>query len=224
MDYVKKAIWGPDPKEQHRKIRALVRKNTRGLDRSLRELTALQTKTQGFIKQAAKQSDTRSVRVYAKELYQINKQYGRLYTSKAQLQSVGMKIEEAFRMQSLQENMAVSAGLMREINSLVRLPHLQSTMMELEKELVKSGLISEMMDDALETADVDEELDEEVEDQVNKIVQQYTINRLDKAGEVPSVERPASDVHEEVVPEDKIDDEAGNMLNEMRERLKALQS
>ncbi|CUS20551.1 LAQU0S01e09208g1_1 [Lachancea quebecensis] len=222
MDYLKKAIWGPDPKEQHRKIRTLVRRNGRSLDKSLRELNALQSKTQALIKRSAKQNDTRSVRIYARELYQINKQYKRMYTSKAQLQSVGMKIDEAFRMQSLQENMALSAGLMREVNSLVRLPYLQSSMMELEKELVKSGLISEMIDDTMEMATEDEDMEEEAEQEVKKIVDQYTFSKLDEIDNIPAVELPGKE--EEVVPEDKIDDEADNMLNEMRERLKALQN
>lgn len=222
MDYLKKAIWGPDPKEQHRKIRGLVRRNGRSLDKSLRELAALQTKTQGLIKRAAKQNDTRSVRIYARELYQIDKQYKRMYISKAQLQSVGMKIDEAFRMQDLQENIALSAGLMREVNSLVRLPYLQSTMMLLEKELVKNGLIGEMLDDSMELATEDEEMEEEVEQEVNKIVNQYTSAKLDKIDNIPTSEPPMA--HEEIVPEDKIDDEADNMLNEMRERLKALQN
>ncbi|SCU89317.1 LANO_0D04478g1_1 [Lachancea nothofagi CBS 11611] len=223
MDYFKKAIWGPDPKEQQRKIRQMVRRNGRSLDKSLRELSALQNKTQGLIKRSAKQNDTRSVRIYAKELYQINKQYQRMYISKAQLQSVGMKIEEAFRMQSLQENMASSAILMREVNSLVRLPYLQHTMMELEKELVKSGLISEMIDDTMEMTE-DEEMEDEIEEEVSKIVEQYTSNRLDKVNDIPTAELPSKQEAEQIVPEDKIDDEADVMLNEMRERLKALQN
>ncbi|KAM3163558.1 Vacuolar protein-sorting-associated protein 24 [Lachancea thermotolerans] len=222
MDYLKKAIWGPDPKEQHRKIRTLVRRNGRSLDKSLRELNALQSKTQALIKRSAKQNDTRSVRIYARELYQINKQYKRMYTSKAQLQSVGMKIDEAFRMQSLQENMALSAGLMREVNSLVRLPYLQSSMMELEKELVKSGLVSEMIDDTMEMATEDEDMEEEAEQEVKKIVDQYTSSKLDELDDIPADELPGKE--EEIVPDDKIDDEADNMLNEMRERLKALQN
>ncbi|SCU92020.1 LAFA_0F07404g1_1 [Lachancea sp. 'fantastica'] len=223
MDYFKKAIWGPDPKEQQRKIRQLVRRNGRSLDKSLRELNALQTKTQALIKRSAKHNDTRSVRIYAKELYQINKQYQRMYISKAQLQSVGMKIEEAFRMQSLQENMASSAVLMREVNSLVRLPYMQQTMLELEKELVKSGLISEMIDDTMEMTE-DEEAEEEADQEVDKIVQQYTSNKLDSVVRAPVSELPTKSEPEAIIPEDQIDDEADVMLNEMRERLKALQN
>lgn len=227
MDYLKKAIWGPDPKEQHRKIKAILRKNSRNIDKSLRELAALQNKTQQLIKKAAKKNDVKTVNLYAKELYQVNKQYSRIYTSKAQLESVGMKIEEAFKMKILSSQMGESAVLMMEVNQLVRLPQLQGTMIELEKELLKSGLISEIIDDSMEgVCAVDEELDEEINEEVNKIVEQYTNEKFEKVNETPA-NMPLSETshnNSEEVEEDQIDEAADNMINEMRERLKALQN
>ncbi|KAL3237380.1 ESCRT-III subunit protein VPS24 [Nakaseomyces bracarensis] len=225
MDYVKNAIWGPDIKEQQRNIKSLLRKNSRQIDKSLRELSVLQNKTQALIKKSAKKNDVRNVRLYAKELYYINKQYTRMYTSKAQLESVSMKIDEAFRMRTLSNQMANSTGLMREVNSLVRLPQLQGTMVELEKELMKSGIISEMIDDTMESIDDTEELNDEVDAEVNKIVEQYTTEKLEKADNVPTTElsKPVEETEQEV-PEDEIEDEADKMLNEMRDRLRALQN
>ncbi|QEU58123.1 Vps24 [Kluyveromyces lactis] len=223
MNFIKTAIWGPDPKEQHRKLKSILRKNDRQLSKSLNELSSLKAKTQQLIKQAAKQNDIKTVRLYAKELYHVNKQYNRMYTSKAQLQSVGMKIEECFQMNKLQDKMAQSAVLMRDVNSLVRLPQLRGTMIELEKELVKSGIITEMMDDAMESyEDVEEE--EEINEQVDQIVAEYTSEKLGKVEETPNVvlsEPPAAE--QEVVPESNIDAEADNMIKAMKERLNALQ-
>lgn len=229
MDYIKKAIWGPDPKEQNRRIKMTLRKNGRSIDKSLRELSVLQTKTQQLIKKSAKKNDAKTVKLYARELYQINKQYNRMYTSKAQLDSVGMKIEEAFRMRMLSNQMADSAGLMREVNSLVKLPQLQSTMIELEKELMKAGIINEMIDDTTEAVQQgdNEAMDEEVDEEVNKIVEQYTSNKFDKVDNAPQTELPAVEEptkQEEEVPEGQIDEEADNMLNDMKERLRALQN
>lgn len=223
MDYVKKAIWGPDAKEQHRNIKTTLRKNSRNIDKSLRDLSVLQTKTQQLIKKAAKKNDIKTVKLYAKELYGINKQYSRMYTSKAQLDSVGMKIEEAFRMRTLSNQVADTTGLMREVNSLVKLPQIQSTMIELEKELMKAGIMGEMIDDSMESMQtIDDEMDEEIDEEVNKIIEQYTNEKFEKVNHVPTAELPTN--VEEEVPEEKIDEEADNMLNEMRERLKALQS
>ncbi|CAD6633238.1 CCQ_1a_G0032410.mRNA.1.CDS.1 [Saccharomyces cerevisiae] len=224
MDYIKKAIWGPDPKEQQRRIRSVLRKNGRNIDKSLRELTVLQNKTQQLIKKSAKKNDVRTVRLYAKELYQINKQYDRMYTSRAQLDSVRMKIDEAIRMNTLSNQMADSAGLMREVNSLVRLPQLRNTMIELEKELMKSGIISEMVDDTMESVgDVGEEMDEAVDEEVNKIVEQYTNEKFKNVDQVPTIELAANEEEQEI-PDEKVDEEADRMVNEMRERLRALQN
>ena len=227
MDYFKKAIWGPDEKEQHRKIKAILRKNGRSVDRSLNELTQLQNKSKQLIKRAAKKNDVKTVKLYAKELYGINKQYSRLYTSKAQLESVGMKIEEAYKMKTLTTQMANNADLMREVNSLVRLPQIRNTMVELEKELMKSGIITEMIDDTMETLDEDEELDEEVNEEVNKIVEQYTNQEFSVVNEVPTtvpITSNSAKEPEQQVAEENIDEEADKMLSDMKERLKALQS
>ncbi|CAG61819.1 VPS24 [Nakaseomyces glabratus] len=224
MDYVKTAIWGPDVKEQQRNIKSLLRKNSRQIDKSLRELSALQNKTQSLIKKSAKKNDVRNVRLYAKELYHINKQYSRMYTSKAQLESVSMKIDEAFRMRTLSNQMASSTGLMMEVNSLVRLPQLQGTMIELEKELMKSGIISEMIDETMESIGDTDELNDEVDEEVNKIVEQYTSEKLAKVENVPTTELPKSEQEEQEVPEEEIEDEADKMLNDMRDRLRALQN
>lgn len=226
MDFVKKAIWGPDPKEQHRKIRAALRKNGRQIDRNLNELQALQRKSKDLIKKAAKQNDTKAVRVYAKELYQVNKQYNRMYTSKAQLNSVTMKVEEAYKMKNLTNSMANSTGIMKEVNSLVRLPQIQSTMIELERELMKAGIMTEMVDDTMESLDMGEdEMNEEVEEQVNKIIEEYTTDKFAKVNNVPTKELPSSQQEEEKeVAEDKVNEEADKMIDDMRERLRALQN
>lgn len=230
MNFIKCAIWGPDPKEQHRKIKASLRKNGRQIDRNINELQALQRKTKELIKRSAKQNDLKAVRVYAKELYQINKQYTRMYTSKAQLDSITMKVEEAYKMKNLTNSMSVSTGIMKEMNSLVRLPQLQTTVIELEKELMKAGIITEMVDDTFENLDMNEEdeMNEEVEEQVNKIIEEYTSKKFATINNVPTTQLPTKQTvnnkEDEEIPEDKIDEEADKMIADMRERLKALQA
>lgn len=221
MDYIKKAIWGPDPKEQHRKCKALTRKNVRALEKSIREITALQKKTETLIKQSAKKSDIKSVRVYARELYNVKKQQSRLYNSKAQLDSVAMQIEESFGMLKLQQNMAKSSSIMREVNNLVRLPELTGTMRELEQELVKSGVINEMVGDTLDMMDEIEDPmeEEEIDEEINKIVSEYTTEKFDKVNTLPrsKISEPEPEPEQETEEDDHV-------LNEMRERLKALQN
>lgn len=203
----------------------MVRRNTRQLEKSVRELSSLEKKTESLIKGSARKEDYKSVKIYARELYSIKKQKSRIYKSKAQLDSVGMQIDESFGMLKLQENMKLSSGIMKEVNSLVRLPELTGTMRELSQELVKSGIINEMVGDTVDMMDENDELeDEEVDEEVNKIVTEFTkdkFNKVDNApAKAPQVEDPA--VIESPAPVEEEDDE--HVLNEMRERLKALQS
>lgn len=235
MNFIKNAIWGPDPKEQHRKIKTSLKRNGRQIDRNINELQALQRKTKQLIKKSAKENNLNAVRIYAKELYQINKQYTRMYTSKAQLDSITMKVEEAYKMKNLTNSMSVSTGIMKDMNTLAKLPQLQSTMVELEKELMKAGIITEMVDDTFETLDMGEkdEMDEEVEEQVNKIIEEYTTEKFATVNKVPTTQLPVGQTidknnkeeeEEEERPKNQVDEEADKMIADMRERLKALQA
>ncbi|CAM9019491.1 hypothetical protein WICANDRAFT_63911 [Wickerhamomyces anomalus NRRL Y-366-8] len=224
MNYLKKAIWGPDPKEQHRKCKQLVRRNGRQLEKSIRELGSLEKKTESLIKGAARKEDYKTVKIYARELYGIKKQKSRLHKSKAQLDSVGMQIDESFGMLKLQENMKLSSDIMKEVNNLVKLPEITGTMRELSQELVKSGIMNEMVGDTVDMLDENEDEfeDEEVDEEVNKIVSEFTKDKFNKVENAPDskLEVPIQPVEEEEPVEE--DDE--HVLNEMRERLKALQS
>lgn len=182
---------------------------------------SLEKKTETLIKGSARKEDYKSVKIYARELYSIKKQKSRLHKSKAQLDSVGMQIDESFGMLKLQQQMQLSSGIMKEVNSLVKLPELTGTMRQLEQELVKSGIINEMVGDTVDMLDENDELeDEEADEEVNKIVSEYTKEKFNKVQNAPDAKLEVPQVEEPEVEEE--DDE--HVLNEMRERLKALQS
>lgn len=220
FDYVKKQIWGPDPKEQMRKINSLLRKNKRELDRSLNQLQPLRKKTEALIRKSAKQKDYKLAKIYARELININRQYDKLYTSKTRVDSITMAVNEQYSMTKLTHSLQVLTGIMRDVNQLVHLGVLQGTMQELLRELMKAGIINEMMDDMVDLdGEADEELETESQDEVNRIIQDLTEEKFSKIDtEVPSagIAAPAP-----VEAEEEEDLEA---LDEMRERLKALQN
>lgn len=137
MNYIKTAIYGPDAAEQKRKCKALIRKNQRELDKQLSSLTQNETKTKNMIKQVAKRNDAKSARLLATELYKAKKQKQRLHRSKAQLNSVGMQIDEAFALRKIEGTMKTSTGILKDMNSLIRMPELMGTMNALGQELMK---------------------------------------------------------------------------------------
>lgn len=219
MNYIKKAIYGPDPREQKRKCDQLINRNQRELDKQLRSLKTTETKTKRMIQQCARRNDIKSARLLAKEIVKAQKHRESLLKSKAQLGSIQMQVGEAFALQKLQGSMATSTKLMREVNQLVKLPELMGTMQQLGQELIKSGIIDEMVTDTLDTAVEASALEdgEEEEQQVNHILSEI----LDGGNKQKETKRPAEPVqHEEEVDEEE-DEEA---INDMRERLKALQT
>lgn len=226
MNYIKRAIYGPDPREQKQKCNALIRKNQRELDKMLSGLNQSEQKTKNMVKGAARRNDTKSARFLAKEIYGCKKQRERLNKAKAQLNSVSLQVNEAFALQKLEQSMKSSTGLMKEVNTLLRMPELMGTMNQLGQELMKSGIIEEMVDDTLDTVGEDEDgIEEAADEEVDKILTEVTGGKLGSAGKAPEggLQQPEEEeqVGEEATEDTEADEE---MFNSMRERLKTLQT
>ena len=204
-----------------------MRQNVRKLDRDIQGLKQTEQKTKTLILQASKRAQrnpamakqaNQEVRIFARELIRVRKQSNRLHTSKAQLNSVQMQVNEAFSVRKIEGSIKASTGIMKDVNSLVRLPELTGTMRELSSELMKAGIIEEMVDDTLmDTEALDE--DEEAEEEVDKVLSDILKDRLPasktKEDELPSVAQPA---------EEEEEDDQEEMLAQMRGRLEALKS
>ena len=213
--------------QQKRKCGQIFRTNERKLDREIMNLKSLDSKTRNLILQASKRAQrnpsqakqaSAETRIFARELLRVRKQEQRLTTSKATLQSVKMQVNEAFGMRKIEASIKNSVGIMKDVNTLMRLPELTGTMQELSMELVKGGIIEEMVDDTLMDTEGLEE-DEEAEEEVDKVLSDILKDRLPaskaKEDELPSVAQPA---------EEEEEDDQEEMLAQMRGRLEALKS
>ena len=206
---------------QKRKCDALIRKNVRALDRDIQNMKILESKTRTYIVQASKraerqpaqaQSARREARTFAKELVGIRRQAGRLHTSKAQLQSVQMQVNEAFSVRKIENSMKVSTGIMKDVNTLIKMPELSGTMTELSQELMKAGIIEEMVGDMLETNEMLEE-DEEAEGEVDAVLGEVL------KGKLGPIDQQMPALPNEQEEENEVED-----LEQMRGRLEALKS
>lgn len=224
MYYVKKAIYGPSPEEQRRKCMSLIRQNQRELDKQLNNMSSSENKTKTMIKSAVRRNDMKSARILAKELYGVRKNRQRLHKSRAQLNSVSLQVNEAFALRKLEGSMKSSTGLMKEVNGLIKLPELMGTMNSLSAELMKSGIIDEMVTDTLDNLDEEQFLDdEEAEGEVDQILDEILGNG--KTSEKKNSNDALPDMPE-IIPQEAtaetVEDDSA-MLDSMRERLKALQ-
>ena len=210
-----------------RKCNSLIRSNTRKLERDIVQLKALDQKTRQYILQASKRGQknpsqakqaARETRSFAKELLRVRKQTARLHTSKAQLQSVQMQVNEAFSVRKIEGSLKASTSIMKDMNALIRLPELTGTMQQLSQELMKAGIIEEMVGDSLPSDELLEGEDEEAEAEVDKVLGEVLQGKLGKVA-APEPRLPEQPVEEE---EDFEDQEA--TLEQMRGRLEALKS
>lgn len=158
------------------------------------------------------------MRVFAKELVRVRKHEQRVATSKATLASVGMQVNEAFAMRKIEGSIRNSTGIMKDVNTLVKLPEISGTMRELSQELVKAGIIEEMVADSLPDGEILEGEDEEAEVEVDKVLGEILKDRVAGA-QVPT--EPVAPV-EAQPEEEEINSE--EMLEQMRGRLEALKS
>ncbi|KAF2145404.1 uncharacterized protein K452DRAFT_220640 [Aplosporella prunicola CBS 121167] len=227
METIKSFLWKPDPETQKRKCNALVRSNVRKLDRDIVQLKQAEQKTKTYILQASRRAQrnpamakqaAQDTRVFARELIRVRKQNARLQTSKAQLQSVQMQVNEAFSVRKIEGSIRASTGIMKDVNTLVRLPELTGTMRELSQELMKAGIIEEMVGDSLPDSELLEDEDDEAETEVDKVLSEVLKDKLAPATVAP---QPELEVPSQPVEEEEDQEE---MLSQMRGRLEALKS
>lgn len=215
-----------------------MRSNVRKLDREIQAVKAVELKTKNLIVQADRRAQRQPARAkqaqkeardYARELVRTRRASARLITSKAQLNSVRMQVNEAFAVRKIEGSIKSSVGIMKDVNTLIRLPELAGTMRELSVELMKAGIIDEMVEDALPEDDDALLEDGEAEGEVDKVLSEVLKDRprkepsLPAAPEpepqpVPALEAPAAEEAEED------EENAEAMMDQMRNRLEALRS
>ena len=211
-----------------RKCNQLIRANTRQLDRDIAQLKSLDSKTRQFIVNASRRAQrnpsqakqaSNETKMFARELLRIRRQSARLTTSRAQLQSVQMQVNEAFSVRKIQGSLKKSTGIMKDVNTLVRLPELSATMRQLSTELIRAGIIEEMVDDAITDTQLLEDEEEEADAEVDKILQEVLQGKLTQVEGI----KPEQPVEEEPAAEEEFEDQEA-ALEQMRGRLEALKS
>lgn len=127
-----------------------------------------------------------------------------------------MQINEAFSVRKIQGSMKISTGIMKDVNTLVKLPALSKGMMELSQELMKAGIIEEMVGDMMPDEPLEE--DEEAEEEIDKVISDILKDKLPPSTARPEQELPSAPVDAESESDHEINEE------QMKARLEALKS
>lgn len=209
------------PKDHVNEWCSKIRKEGYGLDRQIRSIQREEEKVKRSLKEAAKKGDKDVCRMLAKELVQSRKAITRIYTSKAHLNSVQSQMKAQLATLRVAGSLQQSTEVMKAMQELIKLPEINKTMMDLSREMMKAGIIEEMLEDTMESLEP-EELEEEVQQEVDKILWEITAGQM---GGAPAMVTDALPAEPEgataLAPEE---DEPEEDMEEMRNRLEALRS
>ncbi|MBZ3883614.1 Charged multivesicular body protein 3 [Sciurus carolinensis] len=199
-----------------------IRKEMRVVDRQIRDIQREEEKVKRSVKDAAKKGQKDVCVVLAKEMIRSRKAVSKLYASKAHMNSVLMGMKNQLAVLRVAGSLQKSTEVMKAMQSLVKIPEIQATMRELSKEMMKAGIIEEMLEDTFESMDDQEEMEEEAEMEIDKILFEITAGALGKA---PS---KVTDALPEPEPQGAMaaseDEEEEEALEAMQSRLATLRS
>ncbi|CAN9502120.1 unnamed protein product [Ophioblennius macclurei] len=210
------------PKELISEWSKKVRTEMRVIDRQIRDIQREEEKVKRSIKDAAKKGQKDVCLVLAKELIQSRRAVTKLYSSKAQMNSVILGMKNQGAVLRVAGSLQKSTEVMKAMQNLVKVPEIQATMRDLSKEMTKAGIIEEMLEDTFESMEDGEDMEEEAEEEVDKILFEITAGALGKA---PS---KVTDALPETEPAGATaavsDEESEEDIEAMQTRLEALRS
>ena len=210
-----------DPKEQVNEWCKKIRKEGYNLDRQINAIKREEAKVTRSLKEAAKKGDKESCQILAKELINSRKAVTKLYTAKANLNSVQMQMKSQLATLKVAGTLQTSAEVMKSMSQLVKLPEIQKSMMELSREMMKAGVIEEMMEDVMEPLGEEEEMEEAAQAEIDKVILEITTGKLKDAPRALADTLPAAGA-EAAGEEEPVEDDGE--LEEMQSRLEALRS
>merc|ERR1719394_2433324 len=174
----------------------------RKLERQVNAIRREEQKVTRSLKEAAKKGDKDVCEILAKEVVNSRKAVNRIYSAKANLNSVQLQMKEQLATLKVAGALSSSTEVMKVMQNLVKFPEIQKTMMEMSREMMKAGILEEMLDDTMETLD-DPDIEEEVESEVDKVLFELTEGKLGQAPEavkdspLPAGRQPVQEEEEE---------------------------
>jgi len=206
-----------DPKEQVQEWTKQIRREGTKIDRQINGIKREEIKVTRSLKAAAKKGDKDVCLILAKEVVHARKTVNKLYTAKANLNSIQLQMKGQLATLRVTGALQTSTEVMKSMQSLVRLPEIQKTMQELSREMMKAGILEEMVEDTMEGLEGEEE-EEAAQEEIDKILNELTAGALGAAPDAVEDTLPAA-----VEPQEE-EEEVEDDLEEMKSRLEALRS
>ena len=157
--------------------RKTLRCEIRRIDRDIHKMGVDEKKAMKECKNLSAKGHSNATRHLVKQVVNTRKAVTRMHVSKAQLNSVIENLRMSKGMLKMQDILGQSAFIMKEMNSLARLPDMQKTMSGMAREMMKAGLIEKQIEDTMDMLEPDD-LEDEIDAEVNKIMAELTSQTL----------------------------------------------
>jgi len=122
------------------------------------------------LKDAAKKGDKDVCKILAKEIIRARKARSKICTSKAHLNSVSLQMKNQLATIRVAGSVSKSTEVMQAMQSLIRVPEIAATMREMSKEMMKAGIIEEMLDETMDSIEDSEDMEDEADVEVDKVI------------------------------------------------------
>lgn len=109
---------------------------------------------------------------------------------------------------------------MQAMQRLIRVPEVAQTMQAMSREMMKAGIIEEMLDESMEPFEDTEEMEEAAQVEIDKVLWEITEGKLGEAPAPPIGDKASTSIEEPAEPEEEDEEE----IEEMQSRLAALKS
>ncbi|XP_040191171.1 charged multivesicular body protein 3 isoform X4 [Rana temporaria] len=217
VEDTKDGIWLVQVNEWSLKIR----KEMRVIDRQIRDIQREQEKVKRSIKDSAKKGNKDVCKILAKEVVHSNRAISKLYASKAHMNSVLMSMKNQLAVLKVSGSLQRSTEVMKAMQNLVKIPEIQANMRELSKEMMKAGIIEEMLEDTFAGMEDEDEMEEAADLEIDKILYEITAGALGKAPNkvTDALPEPEPELEGATAASDEEED-----LEAMHSRLAALRS
>ncbi|KAH3708220.1 charged multivesicular body protein 3-like [Dreissena polymorpha] len=174
-----------------------IRKEGYVLERQIKAIQREEEKTKRQLKDTAKKGEKAACSILAKEILRSRKAVNRLYASKAHLNSISMNMKNQLATLRIAGALEKSTDVMKSMQALIKVPDIQKTMMELSKEMMKAGIIEEMLEDTMEGLEDSDEMEEAAQEEVDRVLYELTAGQLGEAPKAVTDTLPSTSVREE---------------------------
>ncbi|EGB09650.1 hypothetical protein AURANDRAFT_7138, partial [Aureococcus anophagefferens] len=148
-------------------------KEGRQMEREIRKMEEAENKSKAECQKLAKAGRVDACKIIAKEIVRTRAARERLLVARTQISSVSMQLQTQAAMVRAAGCMKKSGEVMAVMNQLVKLPELQKTMMNMQREMERAGLVDEMIQDSMDMMDGDD-IEDDTAVEVDKVVAELT--------------------------------------------------